>query len=971
MITYEEQNATKLSATKKDFYQIWNELLEKAQLISERWDPASTNESDPGIVLLKVLTAVADKLNYEIDVNALEAFMPSAAQEESMRKLTEMLGYNMKYYQSATTDVNISYNLADSEPIEGTIWIDKFTNVKDIDDTVNYVTLDTVYFNADTTSKVVKCIEGELIECETDDDNIVSMLQIGDNHRYYLPEVMVAENGIFVTNINNGVESEEWQQVYNLNTQKVGEHCYKFGYDSKASLPYIQFPDDISAIIEDGLRIRYIRTNGINGNVSPRTLYRIEKPASWSSLSASGEEGADKPYYDPDNYTVYNKAAAKNGANAETLNNAYSNYKKTIGTFDTLVTCRDYMNKIYQLTTDSTDTINLVSNIIVSDIRDDVNKAMMLCTFGDYGIEYNNVAIGDSKISPFDLVFYPFKNIYGLNSKTEYVKSFKYDDSNLLEIKNDLEGNKTLAHNIITPDDDDLACIKNYYRLNAKITTNYRLNVLEQADVLNSVYSKLYENFNMRRLDFGEEIPYDDILAVITTADPRIKSVSLEDPDIVTRYCAVDGSEYATSTDSTSSEQEEVTVNDGYYNKLALRNVLAGRIPIFDYNENFKPEYNESAYAGYDLLYPESLTPKTEGIKYLKPAYTIEGGAKNIKLTANEVVQFRLPNIRTTKTYPAYVNYFIHLNTESDVPAIPATMLSIRTLLADPDLCEAAANSDTLGTLKTKDDYVTSAETWATEKEKYVALFTPDEEIADKYVYSRVYVEGKEYYYIPLSSTTFGIWDTWVRSLPSAEGGDKKLLGLYWGKPIDLSKNYGRLVDTNHRQYLPASTWNATSTPFDSYYVQETHPAQDPSAEPQFTADGLGQDPSLKGIGANEEYKLTGDEYLLINYTSSSSTESGDSKTVISEIYTEKEHYVNGQKDQDFIGYTFIRPNFELIDSKKYRSLHKYSKTSGYDFNGITEITQPDGMFTLDSNQQIELRDFVVVTLNKQATNIY
>ena len=106
--------------------------MDIAGKISERWDPSSTNESDPGIVLLKVLTAVADKLNYNIDANTLEAFMPSAAQEESMRKLTEMLGYDMKYYQSATTEVKITYNNNSEEPIGRTLTIDKFTNLKDI-----------------------------------------------------------------------------------------------------------------------------------------------------------------------------------------------------------------------------------------------------------------------------------------------------------------------------------------------------------------------------------------------------------------------------------------------------------------------------------------------------------------------------------------------------------------------------------------------------------------------------------------------------------------------------------------------------------------------------------------------------------------------------------------------------------------------------------------------------------------------
>ena len=63
MITNNELNEVTLSPTKKDYYQIWNELMELAEKISDRWSPTTTNESDPGIILLKALTAVADKLN--------------------------------------------------------------------------------------------------------------------------------------------------------------------------------------------------------------------------------------------------------------------------------------------------------------------------------------------------------------------------------------------------------------------------------------------------------------------------------------------------------------------------------------------------------------------------------------------------------------------------------------------------------------------------------------------------------------------------------------------------------------------------------------------------------------------------------------------------------------------------------------------------------------------------------------------
>lgn len=286
MITNQEINAVKLSATKKDFYQIWNELLDTASKLSERWDPTSTNESDPGIVLLKVLTAVADKLNYSIDTNILEAFMPTAAQEESMRKLTEMLGYSMKYYRSATTDVTISYTKTESDPLTDLVRIDRFTNIKDTDDTINYVTLKAIDLSNDNPTKSVPCIEGELVTCETDNDNIISISLLDDNNRYYLPEVSIAENGIFITNVNDNLnslqEGDEWEKVDNLNAKGLGEDnkYYKFGFDSKEGLPYIQFPDNISSLIEDGLRIKYIRTHGASGNVSVRTLSKMETPSS-------------------------------------------------------------------------------------------------------------------------------------------------------------------------------------------------------------------------------------------------------------------------------------------------------------------------------------------------------------------------------------------------------------------------------------------------------------------------------------------------------------------------------------------------------------------------------------------------------------------------------------------------------------------------------------------------------------------
>jgi hypothetical protein len=397
MLTKNEITSLSLSPTKKDFVQIWNELLDVAGKLSERWDPTSTNESDPGIVILKALTGIADKLNYNIDKNTLEAFMPTAAQEDSMRKLCEMLGYNIKYYQSAETDVTIKYH--SSEPsddeykvmYEGDgVLISRFTVITNSDKDISYFTTNTVdrYISAKSPVVTLPCMEGQIVKCESiNDNNVITINQITENNRFYLPEVYIAENGIFINNIYNAeamggtglVDGAGWEKVDNLNTQPRNSRIFKFGFDSYEGRPYVEFPEDYSELFGDGIFIYYARTNGINGNISPKTLTQLEPPTSgdWSKVAA-------------ESFNVENAFAATTGANPETIKQAYNNFKKTIGTFDTLVTCRDYMNKIYQMVDNGKP---LVSNILVTDIRNDINRAVTICSCDDAGIFYKETPI--------------------------------------------------------------------------------------------------------------------------------------------------------------------------------------------------------------------------------------------------------------------------------------------------------------------------------------------------------------------------------------------------------------------------------------------------------------------------------------------------------------------------------------------------------------------------------------------------
>lgn len=655
MITKTDLSSINLSPTKKDFYQIWNELLDTAKKISERWDPTSTNESDPGIVLLKVLAAIADTLNYNIDKNILEAFMPSAAQEESMRKLCEMLGYDMKYYQSAMTQVKFTYIGEDPISSNGLI-IPEFMTITNVDKDISYIVTDFgKLITEDNKTVTLNCIEGQLVQCESENDNIISINQIDDRFRYYLPETQVAENGIFIFTISDGVrKSVKWTKVNNLNTQSPGAEVYKFGYDSREARPYVQFSEDIAQVMEDGLLIYYVRTAGVNGNISAKTLSTFELPTdeSWKDLEES-------------DFIVTNPNAAKNGSNIETLEAAYSNYKKTIGTFDTLVTCRDYMNRIYQLMDDLNNP--LVSNIIVSDIRDDINRSIMLCTMNDYGIRYvdksrKNTSTSTDLISHFDLVLYPFKTITGLNTYDEYTKSFTYDSSNNAEIKADIKDLKTISHIFKEPSEDDIVCIKNYLKLNAKITTVNKVNVAEELSILSNIKEALYTNFNMRQLDFGEEIPYDSILKVIELADSRIKTVILDEPILKTKFLTAKNDEYEMNNKDTATS----FAGNKAYNKLALRNILAGRVELLNYNTDFKYSLDEKpkAISGGQASYPESGKTISKLESEFLPGAIPENG---YLLKDNEVIKFRFPNLKTIITYPAYINYYLKLKNASTI----------------------------------------------------------------------------------------------------------------------------------------------------------------------------------------------------------------------------------------------------------------------------------------------------------------
>ena len=583
-------------------------------------------------------------------------------------------------------------------------------------------------------------------------------------------------------------------------------------------------------------------------------------------------------------------------------------------------------------------------------------------------------------IEHFDLVFYPFKTVYGLNNKSEYKNSFNYTAENMEKIRADLALTKNIAHNILLPASGDIVSIKNYLQLKARVTTSKKVTLIEEKEILENIYKAIYANFNARQIELGEEIPYETIVAVLKNADYRIKDISLDEPSLRTKFRLQDKTEEDLSDGNSSSDRA-----NELYNKLVRRNILAGRISAFQYDTAFKYDYDRTSYplGDYKDVYPINDTntkiTKITSAFNVKDAFECrdrskEPDADGYALKENEVIQFRVPNFKTTKTYPAYVNYFIKLNTENPGEgAIPATFETLGNFLQDKweslvntvaeikdNITELVDSSDTSVSVASKEDFTKL-------KAAHGALFTKTGTEDDfEYSVASNYSVDQKYYYLPIKplegqQSIFWALNNWIKNIDYNSAPDTyeiytPLNGIYRTVGVQ-EKPFGRLIDAAQYKYLPAYNFGTIAddkAALNNFYIQVTHAEDsDEVKKKEVTTDGLGQDASYTGVPKDGEYCLKTGEYLLINYTDSKTDESGaEQKTVVNKVYTEGD---------------IIRANFNLIDSALYHTNHSYSKRDGFTFAG----QQPEGMFTLGTNEQIEIREVVTVTLDDETMYLY
>lgn len=628
------------SYVNKDFNSIYSELLDLTKTLTNRWDPTVSNESDPGVVLIKLGALLADKDNYNIDKNILEAFPGSVSQYGNARRLYDLAGYSMSWYKSAETDVTFSYS--GSELSNSTNYVIKLnkldTMISDDSGEIIYTLLDNGVLTPAEKSQTIPCIQGVVQRYEINGSSVVTLENLDEYNRLYFNEKFIAENGIFISNyVSESTEYNwEWKCVDTLTSYPLNKKVFKFGVTPDSDTCYIEFPQDIVNLIGSGLIIKYVVTLGERGNISAHTLTSLYS----SKISATKilNDGTTEDVDVTSDIQLTNGYSVTSGKDIEDISEAYRNYKQTVGTFNTLVTCKDYESALKSMREGRN---YIASNCVVSDRTNDINNTTYLMTPKNSGS--SRTLLSNNNMDAFKLGLYvlePMSNI--VNSKS-YNRSFSVN-SKLDAIKSDdyLESYKSIQHEYIdtTPQDPIPYVYKNYYKLTGTVSTYNKVSETEASEIELNIKSALFKKFNARNVNFGVEVEYDDLIDTIRNADSRIKYVVLNQPEYEVRIMYSDDFEGTFSASRNLTEAEQLDI--------VSKMVADGTIQLFDFDHSFNYEFGQTEVEITNPVYSISTEVKCE-VTDANP-YVI-GENENIVLYTSSWI----PDI----SYTSYVNFKI------------------------------------------------------------------------------------------------------------------------------------------------------------------------------------------------------------------------------------------------------------------------------------------------------------------------
>lgn len=349
--------------TARDYNSIKTNLINSISDLTEKW--TSRDESDPGIVLIKLMSQFGDLLSYNLDKQILEIFPSSVTQRKNAQQLFSLIGYKMKWYRSATCKCDIvnTYELGAT--------LAPFTVFTTVNNQISYVNVEQVELPSNTNNngleKQITLVQGvpktptkktgakipgpnkpwhDIYNYNVNAEDIVDRkIQISNRD--------IDQNHIILIDSNN----EQWELVDSVATQMSVGKFFELRIDEYDN-PYLYLVNYWQNFEITNFKLFYIQTLGQAGQIIENSLINITS----SVYSVSGPIDNQR-IYNVSSYIKISNQASTLGYNPETPDEAREEASKYVNTADTLITLDDFTRAVARL--------DGVANCLATDLTND------------------------------------------------------------------------------------------------------------------------------------------------------------------------------------------------------------------------------------------------------------------------------------------------------------------------------------------------------------------------------------------------------------------------------------------------------------------------------------------------------------------------------------------------------------------------------------------------------------------------
>lgn len=498
-------NTSKISYTSRDYASILSDLVNAIPGVSKVW--TTTEESDPGIVLVKLISMLGDMLSFNLDQAALEVYPDTVKQRKNAAQIFKLIGYKMHWYRSATA---LAY-FTNTSTVPVTI--PKFTMVTTSDNSIYYTVMEQLELPANSANRgndyTTTLVQGKVITPQLltsnrlpEDNNDpwysvydynVDISEFVDN-RYYFSYSNIEEANIVLVDNDDNESEQEWTLVENISLSSEAGKLFEFGVD-EYDRPYIRIPDYFEQKYPNISRFKlfYILSDGINGEIVDNSLTKITNRI-MTQISESKYGDAT------DDILLFNEASTY-GYDPETADEARDEAIDYVNTLDTLITLDDFANAVNRL--------------------DGVDRAYVTdCTTDP-----------DTNMSPYAINVYIARTeaATAIETTVENDTSTATDDVFKLDILTYLKSYKCLPLTAQVLLEDQIHMF--YWTVSGLLYTTEPIAIDRANDLIVKVNRKIANKFTARYTNFNTEIDYIDVVQTILDIDPIIRYVDLDQID--------------------------------------------------------------------------------------------------------------------------------------------------------------------------------------------------------------------------------------------------------------------------------------------------------------------------------------------------------------------------------------------------------------------------------------------------------